>query len=151
MSISALRKSMSPGSWKWLLFAAMALTLAASDGAQQDAAAAKHAHYRVGQPYKIDGVWYYPKADWSYDEKGVASWYGKPFHGRRTANGEIFNLHALSAAHRTLPMPVVVKVTNLDNGRSLKLRVNDRGPFVGTDDRIIDVSKRAAKLLGFEH
>ena len=141
------------GLLKWAIWPLMALTLAASDLAPVVPAltAPKTPHYRVGQPYRIDGVWYYPKEDWSYDRTGLASWYGKPFHGRRTADGEIFNLNALSAAHRTLPMPVVVKVTNLDNGKSVKLRINDRGPFVATGNRIIDVSKHAAKVLGFEH
>ncbi len=143
---------MPPWSLKWGLWAVIALTMAASGiTASDDGAVTAHPHYRVGKPYQIDGVWYYPKEDWSYDKTGVASWYGEPFHGRRTADGEVFNLHALTAAHRTLPLPVVVRVTNLDNGRSVKLRVNDRGPFVATGDRIIDVSRRAARVLGFEH
>ncbi len=103
---------------------------------------------KVGSPYKIAGKWYYPREDPAYDQTGLASWYGKQFHGRPTANGETFNMNALTAAHKTLPMPSFVKVTNLRNGRSLVLRVNDRGPFVG--DRIIDVSRRAAQLLGFD-
>jgi rare lipoprotein A len=104
--------------------------------------------YKVGAPYEIDGVWYYPHEDWSYDQTGIASWYGEDFHGKFTANGEIFDLNALTAAHKTLPMPCVVQVTNLENGRSIQLRVNDRGPYVA--GRIIDVSRRAAQLLGFE-
>lgn len=104
--------------------------------------------YRVGVPYQIKGVWYYPAVDYNYDRTGVASWYGEEFEGRLTANGEIFDLNALTAAHTTLPMPSIVQVTNLENGRSLQLRVNDRGPFV--DGRLIDVSRRAAQLLGFE-
>jgi rare lipoprotein A len=104
--------------------------------------------YKVGDPYEIDGVWYYPHEDWSYDKTGIASWYGAEFHGRYTANGEIFDLNALTAAHKTLPMPSIVQVTNLENGRSIQLRVNDRGPYVA--GRIIDVSRRAAQLLGFE-
>jgi len=104
--------------------------------------------YKIGQPYQINGVWYYPAEDLTYDETGIASWYGEDFHGKFTANGEIFDLNALSAAHRTLPMPSIVQVTNLDNGRTLKLRVNDRGPYAR--GRIIDVSRRAAQLLGFE-
>ncbi|MEX0298091.1 MAG: septal ring lytic transglycosylase RlpA family protein, partial [Kordiimonas sp.] len=83
-----------------------------------------------------------------YDEVGYASWYGKDFHGKKTANGEYFNMNALTAAHKTLPLPTFVKVTNLNNGRTLVLRVNDRGPFVG--DRIIDISRRGAQLLGFQ-
>ncbi len=103
--------------------------------------------YKIGTPYKIAGVWYHPKEDWTYDETGIASWYGDKFHGRQTANGETFDMYALSAAHPTLPMPTRVKVTNLDNGRSLVLRLNDRGPF--KKGRILDVSKAAAKKLGF--
>ena len=105
-------------------------------------------HYKVGDAYQIDGVWYYPSEVESYSEEGVASWYGADFHEQVTANGEIYDMAALTAAHRTLPMPSAVEVTNLANGRSLTLRVNDRGPFV--NDRIIDVSRRAAQLLGFE-
>ena len=104
--------------------------------------------YKVGKPYQVDGIWYYPKEDWSYDETGIASWYGEQFHGRFTANGEVFDLNGLTAAHHTLPLPSIVQVTNLENGRSLELRVNDRGPFAGA--RIIDVSRQAAQLLGFE-
>ncbi len=104
--------------------------------------------YKVGNPYQISGVWYYPKEDPFYDETGIASWYGEDFHGKATANGERYDMNALTAAHRTLPMPVVVRVTNLDNGRSLRLRLNDRGPYAR--GRIIDVSKRAAQLLGFQ-
>ena len=103
--------------------------------------------YKVGKPYQIRGIWYYPSVDYDYREVGVASWYGPGFHGRSTANGEQYDMNDLTAAHRTLPMPSVVQVTNLGNGRSIKLRVNDRGPFVG--NRIIDVSRRAAQLLGF--
>src|SRR5207245_7437575 len=89
-----------------------------------------------------------PRVDYDYDETGLASWYGEAFDGQATANGEIYDLNQLSAAHKTLPLPSVVEVTNLRNGRSLRLRVNDRGPYV--DGRVIDVSRRAAQLLGFE-
>lgn len=105
-------------------------------------------YYKVGSPYQIKGVWYYPKEDPSYDETGIASWYGDDFHGRKTANGEIYNMNSLTAAHRTLPMPSFVDVTNLDNGKQIRVRVNDRGPYAR--GRIIDVSKRAAELLGFK-
>jgi rare lipoprotein A len=105
-------------------------------------------YYKVGKPYAIGGTWYYPKEDWNYNETGIASWYGEQFHGRYTADGEVFDLNSLSAAHRTLPLPCVVRITNLENGRSIKLRVNDRGPYAR--GRIIDVSRRAAQLLGFE-
>ncbi|MBQ9731846.1 MAG: septal ring lytic transglycosylase RlpA family protein [Alphaproteobacteria bacterium] len=104
--------------------------------------------YKVGSPYKIMGKWYYPKEDYSYSEVGTASWYGEDFHAKRTANGEKYDMHALTAAHRTLPLPSIVKVTNLENGRSLVLRVNDRGPYA--KNRIIDISKRGAQLLGFQ-
>ncbi|MBV9330189.1 MAG: septal ring lytic transglycosylase RlpA family protein [Alphaproteobacteria bacterium] len=103
--------------------------------------------YKIGNPYEIEGTWYYPREQPDYDETGVASWYGPPFNGRRTANGESYDASSLTAAHRTLPMPVNVRVTNLENGKSLIVRVNDRGPF--SKGRIIDVSERAAKLLGF--
>lgn len=103
--------------------------------------------YKVGQPYKVAGVWYYPREQPDYDETGLASWYGQDFHGKPTANGEIYDMNALTAAHKTLPMPVNVRVTNLENGRSIVLKVNDRGPFV--NGRIIDVSRRGAQLLGF--
>jgi rare lipoprotein A len=108
----------------------------------------KRGIYKVGQPYQIDGSWYYPAEDLSYEETGIASWYGEKFHGRDTANGEAFDLNALTAAHRTLPMPSIVQVTNLENGRTMQLRVNDRGPFAR--GRIIDLSRRSAQLLGFE-
>jgi peptidoglycan lytic transglycosylase len=104
--------------------------------------------YKLGNPYQIDGVWYYPAEDWSYDETGIASWYGEAFHGKDTANGETFDLNAVTAAHRTLPLPTIVEVTNLDNGRSLQVRINDRGPYAR--GRIIDLSRRSAQLLGFE-
>ena len=104
--------------------------------------------YKVGNPYKIMGKWYYPKEDYDYSEVGTASWYGEDFHAKRTANGEKYDMYSLTAAHRTLPLPSIVKVTNLENGRSLVLRINDRGPYA--KNRIIDVSKRASQLLGFQ-
>ncbi len=105
--------------------------------------------YKIGKPYDIDGVTYRPMVDESYDETGIASWYGPKFHGKRTANGEFFDMNAVSAAHKTLPMPSMVRVTNLDNGRQIAVRVNDRGPFVR--GRIIDMSRRGAQLLGFRY
>ena len=105
-------------------------------------------YYKVGKPYRIKNTWYYPSEDFNYTETGIASWYGPKFHGRKTANGETFDMNTLTAAHRTLPMPSLVRVINLSNGRSLQLRVNDRGPFAR--NRIIDVSRRAAQLLGFQ-
>ena len=104
-------------------------------------------YYKVGRPYVIRGVRYTPAVDYSYDETGIASWYGPGFHGRQTANGEIYDQHGLTAAHPTLPMPTLVRVTNLENGKVLDLRINDRGPF--KNGRIIDVSRRGAELLGF--
>jgi rare lipoprotein A len=103
--------------------------------------------YKVGEPYRIAGIVYTPHVDYGYDREGVASWYGHPFHGRRTANGERYDQEELTAAHQTLPLPSVVRVTNLENGRTLVLRINDRGPFV--QGRILDVSRKAAKLLRF--
>ena len=105
-------------------------------------------HYKVGNPYQIEGIWYYPERDLTYDKTGIASWYGDEFGGRLTANGEIFDPALVSAAHKTLPMPSVVRVTNLDNGKSLVVRINDRGPYVS--GRIIDMSREAARLLGFK-
>lgn len=96
--------------------------------------------------YKIKGIRYYPRDDKSYRQRGLASWYGPKFHGRQTANGERFNQWALTAAHKTLPLGSYVKVTNLKNGRSVTLLVNDRGPFVR--GRIVDVSRKAADVLG---
>lgn len=105
--------------------------------------------YKVGKPYQINGKWYHPEEDFGYEEEGMASWYGRQFHGRRTANGEIYDMNDMTAAHRTLPLPTMVRVTNLSNGRTVKLRVNDRGPFA--KQRIIDVSRRAAQVLGFKN
>ena len=110
--------------------------------------AAPKGYYKVGEPYQINSTWYYPVEDYNYDETGIASWYGPGFHAKFTANGEIFDQNDLTAAHRTLPMPSFVRVTNLDNGRSIVLRVNDRGPFAR--GRILDVSARGSELLGFD-
>jgi rare lipoprotein A len=103
--------------------------------------------YKVGEPYQIAGRWYEPKEDPSYDRTGLASWYGPTFHGQVTANGEIFDSTAISAAHPTLPLPSYARVTNLENNRSIVVRINDRGPYEG--DRLIDVSEQTAALLGF--
>ncbi len=103
--------------------------------------------FKIGDPYQIAGIWYYPERNLQYDETGIASWYGDQFAGRLTANGEIFDPEQVSAAHKTLHMPSVVRVTNLENGRSLVVRVNDRGPYVA--GRIIDLSRAAARKLGF--
>ncbi len=102
---------------------------------------------RVSRPYKINGIWYYPLSSAEgYREKGIASWYGADFHGKKTANGETYNMYAYTAAHKTLPFNTYVKVTNLRNGKSTIVRINDRGPFVR--NRIIDLSYSAAKEIG---
>lgn len=111
-------------------------------------AAQRGGYYKVGNPYQINGVWYYPKEDATYDETGIGSWYGPQFHGKQTANGEVFDMNEVTAAHPTLPMPSLVRVTNLENGRSIVVRMNDRGPYA--NGRIIDLSRRSAQLLGFE-
>src|SRR4051794_7752212 len=122
---------------------------AGSSGSREAGAYGKsRGYYKVGAPYQVNGVWYNPRVDYNYDETGTASWYGEAFNGKSTANGEIFDLNQVSAAHKTLQLPSVVEVTNLQNSRALKVRVNDRGPFAG--DRLIDLSRRAAQLLGFE-
>jgi rare lipoprotein A len=104
--------------------------------------------YRVGKPYTVAGRVYVPEEDTSYREEGLASWYGDDFHGRLTANGEVFDMASLTAASPTLPMPCYARVTNLSNGKSLIVRVNDRGPYHG--NRLMDVSSRAAELLEFK-
>jgi rare lipoprotein A len=104
--------------------------------------------YRVGKPYTVAGRVYVPEEDVNYREEGLASWYGDDFHGRQTANGEVFDMESLSAAHPTLPMPSYARVTNLSNGKSLIVRVNDRGPYHG--NRLIDVSNKTAELLEFK-
>ncbi len=153
--------SVVPASWRWAgLLAACWLAGCAtqgpapSQGSREDAEtpsasappSAPGADYKVGQPYEVAGKTYVPEVDYQYDETGIASWYGRKFHGSATANGEIYDMSALTAAHKTLPLPSIVKVTNLENGRRVRLRVNDRGPF--KKGRIIDLSRRAADLLG---
>src|SRR6185295_8664858 len=115
--------------------AALLLTLAACSSAPPPAPPVVEnlpppaGSYKVGTPYQIAGVWYYPQVDYAYDQTGIGSWYGPGFHKERTANGEIYNENELTAAHQTLPMPSLVRVTNLENGRSIVVRINDRGPF----------------------
>lgn len=104
-------------------------------------------HYKIGKPYSVKGVKYYPQETYTLVEEGEASWYGPGFHGKLTANGEIYKQHDLTAAHRTLQLPSLARVTHLGNGRSVIVRVNDRGPFAKS--RIVDVSKEAAEQLGF--
>jgi rare lipoprotein A len=141
---------------------ALALLLAGCNTARMVQAAGQSAgtgeaipqtRYIVGVPYRINGVWYYPEENFSYDRTGIASFYGGErsgvdFHGRLTANGEVYDMNGLTAAHNTLPLPTLVRVTHLENGRSIIVRVNDRGPFV--NNRIIDLSRRGAQLLGYE-
>ena len=103
--------------------------------------------YRVGKPYSVNGRTYVPAENPSYRIEGIASWYGRDFHGRLTANGEVYDMHSISAAHTTLPMPSYVRVTNLDNGRSIIVRINDRGPY--HRNRVIDLSIGTAKALDF--
>src|SRR6202142_1037656 len=105
--------------------------------------------YRVGKPYVVAGRVYVPEEDVNYREEGLASWYGDDFHGRQTANGEVFDMASLRAAHPTLPMPCYARVTNLGNGKSLIVRINNRGPYHG--NRVMDVSSRAAELLEFRN
>ncbi len=142
------------GAWSLPVIVALGLALAGCASSGPHFAGSHHAHKERGQPvyrvepYQVKGVWYTPRADYGYDETGLASWYGPGFDQQLTADNEIYDMNELSAAHKTLPLPSVVQVTNLQNGRSLRLRVNDRGPFV--DGRIIDLSRRAAQLLGFE-
>lgn len=104
--------------------------------------------YKVGKPYEVKGVWYYPGVDYEYDETGIASWYGPNFHGKPTANGETFDMNEVTAAHKTLPLPSKARITNLENGRSIIVRINDRGPFI--NGRVLDASRKSAQLLGFE-
>jgi rare lipoprotein A (peptidoglycan hydrolase) len=104
--------------------------------------------YKIGKPYKINDVTYHPQQYDNFEEVGVASWYGDAFHGRKTANGEIYYKTDMTAAHPTLPLPSIVKITNLTNGKFVKVRVNDRGPF--SKKRIVDVSEKAAQDLGFK-
>ncbi|MGE0152955.1 MAG: septal ring lytic transglycosylase RlpA family protein [Reyranellaceae bacterium] len=133
--------------------AALALALSACGSGPQGKPTARspddgRGSYKVGKPYVIDGKTYYPGENWVYDEVGVASWYGPGFHGRPTASGELYDQHATSAAHPTLPLPSIVRVTNLDNGKQVVARVNDRGPFA--HGRIIDLSKGAARQIGLD-
>lgn len=112
------------------------------------AAPGVQAGIKIGKPYQVFGVWYYPADDRGYDERGIASWYGPGFHALSTANGERYDQNDVTAAHKTLPLPSYVEVENLDNGRKLTVRVNDRGPYVA--GRIIDLSRRSAQLLGVD-
>jgi rare lipoprotein A len=132
----------------WSAALALALAACGSSAPERPSAKGYGPHFKIGQPYKILGQWYYPEFVTEYEAVGVASWYGDSYHGRPTANGEVYDMYALTAAHPTLQLPSVVEVMNLENGRSLILRVNDRGPFV--KNRLIDLSYAAARALGFE-
>lgn len=128
------------------LFGHMAKSVGGDNPPPPSASAATN--YKVGKPYQVAGVWYYPQEDFAYDETGIASWYGPNFHAKLTANGETFDQNAVTAAHKTLQMPSIARVTNLENGRSIIVRINDRGPFV--NGRILDLSRKSAQLLGME-
>lgn len=148
-----MKRGVFPPARVLLLVAGCALMNACSETtlatyAVKEAQGSQEGAYKIGKPYQIQGVWYYPQEDYDYQETGIASWYGPDFHGKYTANGEVFDQNQVTAAHRTLPMPSIVRVTNLENGRSLVVRVNDRGPFAHS--RILDLSRRAAQLLGME-
>lgn len=132
--------------WTRLLAAIFCVSLLAS--CQSHGQGVRATSVKIGKPYQINGEWYFPRMVDRYREVGVASWYGQPFHGRQTANGEIYDMHGMTAAHPTLPLPSVARVTNLENGRTITVRVNDRGPFA--KKRIIDLSRRAAWALGFK-
>lgn len=125
--------------------------LIACSSPRDDMPRMKYWHAGTERPYVIHGVRYYPQVHYKYDKIGYASWYGYDCHGLSTATGRTFNKNAMTAAHRTLPLPCVVLVENLANGRKVKLLVNDRGPFAKTNCRIIDVTQRAAEVLGFRN
>lgn len=136
-----------PTKFTFALVAGLTLFLGACQSGGSPGKTRGQGSYKVGQPYQINGKWYHPKEDYSYNRTGVASWYGPGFSGKKTANGEIFDQNALTAAHPTLPMPSLARVTNLENGKTVTVRINDRGPFAST--RLIDLSKGAATQLGF--
>lgn len=128
--------------------AAAALALLIAGCASSPKPSPRTAGVKIGKPYVVFGKTYVPADDRAYDATGIASWYGPTFHGLSTANGENYDQDGLTAAHKTLPMPSFVEVANLDNGRVLTVRINDRGPFV--DGRIIDLSRKSAQLLGVD-
>lgn len=130
---------------RFCLTVALLLALTAC-GSRHHATVAQRGFYKVGAPYTIDGVTYVPTEEFHHTETGIASWYGPGFHGKSTANGEVYDQSDHTAAHRTLQMPCVLRVTNLDNGLSTIVRVNDRGPYARS--RILDVSRAAAEELG---
>jgi rare lipoprotein A (peptidoglycan hydrolase) len=105
-------------------------------------------YYKIGEAYKVFGIEYVPQKYNYLEETGEASWYGPKFHGKLTANGEIFDMNDITAAHRTMPLPSIAEVTNLENGKVIKVRINDRGPFI--HDRIMDLSRKSAEMLDFK-
>lgn len=133
---------------RWALIAALLTAAACTTAPRHGGGGGGAPHYKIGQPYKVNGRWYHPAHQPNYNEVGVASWYGRDFHGRKTANGEIYDMNAMTAAHTTLPLPSLVEVENLENRRRIVVRVNDRGPFA--HNRVIDLSRAAARRLGFE-
>lgn len=137
-----------PAAWYALIVIGLALAACGSASDSAPPGIRPNPHVKIGNPYTIEGVRYYPATVAEYDVVGTASWYGEPYHGRLTANGEVFDMNAFTAAHPTLPLPSLVEVTHLQNGRRMVLRLNDRGPFI--KGRIIDVSRAAARELGFE-
>ena len=122
-------------------------TTGGPQGAAEGANPANGARYKLGAPYQAGGLWYVPAEQPAYDEVGIASWYGDDFNGQATADGERFDMYSASAAHTTLPLPSIIEVTNLENGRTIRVRLNDRGPF--KSGRIIDLSRGAAQSLGY--
>jgi rare lipoprotein A len=130
------------------LFVHGAKTAVGNEASAPPPSASAASNYKVGKPYQVAGIWYYPQEDFDYDETGIASWYGPDFHAKLTANGEVFDQNAVTAAHKTLQLPCVARITNLENGRSIIVRINDRGPFV--NGRILDLSRKSAQLLGME-
>ncbi len=131
-----------------LLFTGCGVSNYSDYGIVEDNYEVRH-HYRgTSKPYEIAGVRYYPKKSVpiGWTQRGISSWYGPNFHGKLTSNGEVYNMYAMTAAHKTLPLGTIVKVKNLKNGRSVIVRINDRGPFV--KGRIIDLSYAAGKKLG---
>lgn len=106
-------------------------------------------YFKIGNPYEIFGTTYFPQKYEQFEEVGIASWYGDEFHGKQTANGEIYQMGDLTAAHRTLPLPSIVRITNLNNNKTVIVRVNDRGPFA--KNRVIDVSQKVAEILDFKN
>ncbi len=131
---------------RWGGLALLGALAACASGPKPRAVSAGGLHGTM-KPYEVNGVVYRPHAQPDYDEVGIATWYGAQYHNRQTADGEIFDMNRASAAHTTLPLPCIVEVTNLDNGRRIRVRVNDRGPFVR--GRILDLSREGAQELGF--